>query len=58
MGRSKYSNFVQDAEYDRPEWQQERGERHGNNRKWKAKEKWIERKRDRKRNRFDLDEME
>ncbi len=37
-------------ESNRPFWQEERGERHGNNRKWIAKQKWIERKRNRKRN--------
>ncbi len=38
---------------ERPEWQEERGVRHGNNRKWKAEKKWVERKRDRKRTRKD-----
>lgn len=32
----------------RGEWQEERGPRHGNNRKWKAKEKWRDRKRSRR----------
>lgn len=32
---------------ERPEWQEERGERYGNNRKWKAREKWKNRKKER-----------
>lgn len=44
---SKRSGWI-DTHEDRPDWQRERGERHGNNRKWKAKEKWMARKKDRR----------
>lgn len=45
---SKRSGFI-DTNEDRPFWQKDRGERHGNNRRWKSKEKWSSRKLSRKR---------
>ncbi len=44
---SKRSGWI-DTDEDRPDWQKDRGERYGNNRKWKAKEKWLVRKKDRR----------
>lgn len=34
---------------ERPTWQKERGPRHGNNRKWISRLKWLGRKRSRSR---------
>ena len=44
---SKRTGWIDSSE-DRPEWQKERGERHGNNRKMYAKEKVLKRRQERK----------
>jgi hypothetical protein len=51
---SKRSGWI-NVNDDRPDWQKDRGERYGNNRRWKAKEKWLARKKDRRTYNEDID---
>lgn len=48
---SDRSGWIDTAD-ERPEWQQERGKRYGNRRKEVSRMKWEDRKRDRRKNKF------